>query len=192
MNQILFIPGLGDRADYIGDITKHWPKRFGLEVSTYQFNWGEPVDTYEPKKQNLFDKLETLSEVGKVAVAGISAGANVAMMSLVERPDLVACAINICGLVRLRPQDMNDRRIIENPLLEYSIAQLDDSKIKGEKVITMRSVFETVVNKHNVPVKGARNIVLPIPGHSTGIVYALLTKGKMISTFINQQAERVK
>jgi hypothetical protein len=184
MDQVLIIPGIGDRVDYLERLTHNWPARHQLMPTVYPFGWGEAAETYAFKQAAILDKVSELSKIGNLAVIGISAGGSKAASLLAERSQQVSCAVNICG--RLQVAGWSNH-LTKYPVFKRSIEVLEKQKYDAGKVLTLRPIYDQVVPVKTVPVEGASNKQLFTLGHGFSIAWAMLARQKTIVNFIHQK-----
>lgn len=186
MNQVIIVPGLGDRTDYIERVTQNWPQRYSLEPAVYAFGWYDPAESYDQKQTELKTKIDELTELGQVSIIGISAGGSLAVNVLDRYPDQIACAVNICGLVRIRDKDQSSERFVRSPLLRKSVEEVSTHKILSDRIMTLRPLFDGIVATENVPIEGAQNIRMRTALHGFSIMWALWRRAESMTNFIHE------
>lgn len=184
MNVLVF-PGYGDRVDYIEKITNSWRRRYGLIVHVLPFGTDKPASQYDARWKIVRGKIHQLDNV---ACIGISFGGGVALRGLIEYPDQVTCAVCIVAPHDLKYMNPESVRL-KYPMLKPSLQSFETASIPPEKVMTIRSLYDGVVPVSAVPIEGATNIVMPVVGHSLGIVSALVLGSGRIARFISSHSD---
>lgn len=180
MNTII-IPGYGDTDRYIKHATKNWHARHGLDIQIHRFGWYGEADSYD-EKWAAFE--QRLLRVGETAIVGISAGASVALRALSEHPELVKKVITVCGPVdanKMNPDTLHNKY----PLLERSLEHVQLSEVPGERVMTLRPLYDEVVNTQAMRLDNAVDKRIAVPFHATAIGWTVFTHGKQMADFIH-------
>lgn len=175
MNTII-VPGYGDTTWYINLATKVTPGWRKLKPRVHVFGWNGMADTYDAKWEAFDDQL---NRMGETAIIGISAGASVALRALAEHPDKVKKVITICG-----PASDENLNLTKYPLLEVSLGNLALSTISADRVMTMRPIFDDVVDIEAMAIEGAQDFSLPTNGHARSIAQAMFTQGNVMAEWI--------
>lgn len=177
---VVIVPGYGDRADYLETASKGWQERFGLEPHVVVFGWSGEADSFDLKWEQF---SRTIQDVGETAIIGISAGASVAIRAMQTYPDTVKKVVTICGPVH--PERMN-RDTLRNdyPVLERSLDRLSLSDLPAERVMTLRPLYDDVVNTKAMYIDGAVDKRMCMIGHPTSILWAMYVNASRMSRFI--------
>lgn len=179
--KVVIVPGYGDRADYLETATKNWQVRFGLEAEVVVFGWSGEAVSFDQKWQQFSKKIESN---GPIAIIGISAGASVAIRTLLAYPAKVKKVVTICGPIY--PKLMNPATLHQHyPVLERSLERLSLSGLPAERVLTLRPLYDNVVNTKAMLIDGARNKRMLIIGHPTSIIWAMYANAGRMARFIN-------
>ncbi len=179
--RVVIVPGYGDRSDYLERAAQNWGERFGLEPEIVVFGWNGVGKSYD-EKWNRFS--QTIQEMGEVAIIGISAGASAAVRALQTHPDLVKKVITICGPVHkslMNPKTLHN----EYPVLEQSLERLTLKNLPSERVMTLRPLYDNVVDIEAMRIDGAHDKRMLVTHHTFSIVWAMYINANRMAKFIN-------
>lgn len=179
----LFVPGYGNRREYIEAAIRHWPDHYGLDPEVHVFGWSN-ADAYEARWQ-AFEAV--MQKYSRLALVGISAGAGVVLRALAAYPEKVASAVSICGPARLEGLNpfMVERRY---GMIRQSLGALALEAVDAERVMTVRPIYDEVVPASTVVVPGADNRRVNSLFHIPSIIWATRRYGGQIAEFITQSA----
>lgn len=178
---VIVVPGYGDRSDYLETATKKWQKRYGLNPEIVVFGWSGEASSFDQKWEQFSRTVQGKEET---AIIGISAGASVAIRAMQSYPEIVKKVVTICGPVH--PERMNRTTLHKNyPVLERSLDQLSLDGLASERVMTLRPLYDNVVNTHAMRIDGAQDHRMKVVGHPTGILWAMYINASRMSRFIN-------
>ncbi len=176
---VLIVPGYGDRYDYIEKATEHWSEKYGIEPEIYVFGT-KPEDEYAPNWLAFEAKLQ---QMGNTAIIGASFGVTIALRALQDHPDIVSCAVGISGPHDLK--DMDQKTVDKKyQLLNESLPAFSVDKLPLDKVMTLRPIYDGVIEPKKVFIKDATNKRMLTIGHPLGIFWAFKFNGRAITDFI--------
>ncbi len=192
----LFVPGLRDNTSKVEKLTRHW-KDHGLVPFVYRFGWSEVNEDFEPKYDRYLGTVDELLQEGNVSVIGNSGGGSVAVLTLIDRPD-IAAAINVCGMLKLEHPD-GWRKIMYiwrdfNPVFVQAVNKLESrvSELQAtdrRKILTIRAKYgDELVPAHTTIIEGATNIAIPRGEHVLTITESLTTFSDKLIDFIKSQS----
>lgn len=189
---LIIIPGLGDDADKLTFVTKHWKKKYNLETIPHLIPWIDNGENFEQKLDRLIEKIDALHEDGnKISLLGTSAGGSCAINAYCKRRDKIAKVINVCGRLKKGEHvfptlDVAARKspsFKQSVLLcEENLKSLNDRDRK--KILTIRSYFDEIVPVSLIPIDGAHNIRIFSVEHLISISLAMTLYSKRIVDFI--------
>ncbi len=173
MQQILYIPGLGD-AEATKFLADRWEKP-DREVVTFDTRWASN-EPYTEKYQRLLGVFGDLSLVDDIEVIAQSAGGALATRLISEKPEINQAAI-ICGKLRNAETIGDDYRKRGPALYDAVVASekaLETSDDFASKVTVYRPLREWVVPMDDMIIEGARIKKVPIIGHAACIGFTML------------------
>ena len=161
-------------------------------------NWRE--GPFEPKMQNILDRIDCLyDQYGiPVAVIGDSAGGGPTARALALRPNKVSCAVLLCAEIE-NPASVA-HRFADNPAFEESMALVLDTKRRlndlgrTQDILSLRPAFDTKVPPEDTIVPGADNRLienfgpLSTNGHAASIMMMYAFGAAEIAEFIKTRA----
>lgn len=196
-HHIVYVPGLSDQSFINKGLSGMLPliwKIYGFETHIVYPHWQEG-NSFQPKLKKILDKIDALStSVYTVSLIGQSVGGSAVLNAFCERRNMVNGVINICGRVRagknvsptLEIAARNSPAFIESVLLfeRKNEPGLNDQDRK--KIMTVRPLWDEIVPKSTVPIRGAKNIIVPSFEHSlSGILACTLYSGTALGFLKN-------
>lgn len=180
----LIIPGYGDERGYIDRAVRNWSQKYGIQPDVRVFGWFGAADDYEPNWER-FD--ECLKQLGEVAIIGISAGASVGVRALQAYPDKIKKLITVCSLVDTSRMDLNK---LHNryPVLERSLQHISLKGLPAERIMTLRPLYDEVIPICDMKIEGAKDVRLPMIGHSPSLGLAMYGYARTMANFIHAEA----
>ncbi|MGH9858284.1 MAG: hypothetical protein ACRD4B_10610 [Acidobacteriota bacterium] len=182
MKKVLIVPGLGDHTGYIKKATRNWPRKYGVEPHVFVFGWSGSVDAYEAKYKRFLQEVARLAKQDKIAVLGISAGTALVMNAAIDLPSKIDSVINICGRVRAGKHGIWSFHSF--PLHWKCVEELERKDATKLNPLTIYTPFDEAVPASHVITKGAKNKRVFVALHIPALIWALNTKGKVISKHI--------
>jgi hypothetical protein len=188
----IIIPGLGE-IERFRLLTSHW-RKYHVEPVHHRIGW-HGSEHFETGLGKILARIDSFSTTGtKVSLIGCSAGGSAALNAFLERKNTVHKVISLCGWLRVGEH----RKYLEwlkhiSASFVESVTLLDrqEHELSSEdraKIMTVRPIFDELVASDVVTLNGARNIRLPVPGHTLGIVSGLTIFSRQLIDFIRASA----
>jgi hypothetical protein len=189
---VIIIPGLGE-IERFQIFTSHW-RKYHIEPVHHRIGW-HGSEHFETGLGKILTRIDSFSTTGtKVSLVGCSAGGSAALNAFLERKNTVHKVISLCGWLRVGEHRKYLERLkhISVSFVE-SVTLLDRQEHElssGDraKIMTVRPIFDELVASDVVTLDGARNIRLPVPGHTLGIVSGLTIFSRQLIEFIRASA----
>jgi len=165
-HHVIYVPGLKDQRKGYEFLINGW-KIYGIIPHVHRVGWENGEKSFRPKLKKLVTEVNNLINKGNiVSLVGGSAGGSAVLNTLVEEPRVNA-VVNLCGRLRagknvfpsLELAARNSPSFKESVLLFESL----ELKMKPElrrKVLNLIPIWDEVVPKTTVPLKGATNKTL--------------------------------
>jgi pimeloyl-ACP methyl ester carboxylesterase len=188
----IIIPGLGE-IERFRLLTSHW-RKYHVGPVHHRIGW-HGSEHFETGLGRILARIDSFSTTGtKVSLIGCSAGGSAALNAFLERKNTVHKVISLCGWLRVGEHRKYLERLkhISASFVE-SVTLLDrrENELSSEdraKIMTVRPIFDELVASDVVTLDGARNIRLPVPGHTLGIVSGLTIFSRQLIEFIRASA----
>jgi pimeloyl-ACP methyl ester carboxylesterase len=184
MRKVILVTGLGDHTAYIERAVRSWPEKHGIRPYVYAFGWEGNASSYSQKYKKFLAKIQEVSGDGSVALIGISAGAAAVMNAARDLPDSVSVVMSVCGRVRRTRRGLWSFRAF--PVHWRCVDAVDLSTLDPAKIMTFCSILDEAVPPSQVPVDGATNIRLVVPGHVPAILWTLYQHDEQIAGCITK------
>ena len=189
-HHLIFVPGLGD-----DNLILHWEiKRFendGFIVHIHPAPWRNQKENLQSKLKRLISLIDKLSnDDDLVSLVGISAGASFVLNAYIQKKNKIAGVVNLFG--RLNAGNHTPSLSFAsrgNPVFKGSVLRFERSESKltdtdRKKVLTIRAMLDETVPLATTPLKGAKNIQVPLVEHTLSIFLGILIYRKLITEFL--------
>lgn len=186
-HQVIYVPGLGDKHSRLqARIIGSW-RRHGIEAHFFKMGWADD-EPYSSKLARLNDKINELAKKGTVSLVGVSAGASAVLNTYAKRPKDIHRVITICGKI-LRPETVQQWRYRANPAFKGSMEMLSSSiasmgGAERDRVLTIKPLWDGVVNVDDAVLPGAPEKTVPTFGHAFSIVCTILFDARSIAKIV--------
>ena len=188
----IIIPGLGE-IERFSLLSSHW-RKYHVEPVLHRVGW-HGSEHFEARLAKIVARIDSFSTTGtKVSLIGCSAGGSAALNAFLERKNTVHKVISLCGWLRVGEHRKYLERVkyISASFVE-SVTLLDrrEKDLSSEdraRIMTVRPIFDELVAADVVILDGARNIRLPVPGHTLAIVSGLTIFCRQLIEFIRTSA----
>jgi len=192
---VLFIPGLSDRVRNIEFVTRFW-KAKGLIPYMFPVGWKNQSQNIASILSNIIETAELLAKENTVSIVGTSAGGSVAFNALIERPDIIHKAVNVCGRLRSGNHSWRslERMSKSSPAFKESVLKFERNEpyISNDflsRTITVSARFgDELVPLDTSQVEGSTNITIPTIEHVASIGMALTVFSKPIIEFLRENS----
>ena len=193
VHHVIYVPGLSDQRKAYDFLINGW-KIYGIVPHVYKPNWYDGRN-FKPKLKGLITFVNKLLEKGNtVSLVGGSAGGSMVLNTLIEQPKINA-VVNLCGRLRagkdvfpsLELASKNSLAFKESVLLFESREPKMDAKLR-KKVLNLIPLWDEVVPKPTVPLRGATNKTLPSVEHMFSGFMGMTFLSPMVMKFIKDKS----
>lgn len=190
-NHVIIIPGLGNSVTKHEFAVKGW-RKFGIITHVFDARWRIEEKGFQSKLERSLKLVDSLiGKNSKISIVGNSAGSSFALNIFGERKNKINKVIINCGRIRDGdwPWFTFDQATKSSPSFKESVLRAKElekslTKNDGQKILTLRPLFDEVVPPFTVPVKRARNEVIPSIEHVVSIALNMTLYKKKIIDFI--------
>ncbi len=178
MIHYIYIPGLGDRFDFLRRIVLLRWRSHNSRVTLVPMRWADKSETYEQKYARIAKILQSIKDE-KIVLVGESAGGPMVLLTFWRQPKIHS-VVTICGYNH-GASDIHVVRRRHNPALYPLLLAVDEivpqlPKEKRQCITTVYSTLDDVVAVKHSKINGTQKIVLHTPGHLLSIGYTLIRK----------------
>jgi pimeloyl-ACP methyl ester carboxylesterase len=180
---IIYIPGLGDKYDFIRKIGLQLWRRKDVKVSHFPIKWENARETYDDKLDRLQEMIDTYPEA-KVIVVGESAGGSVAISATRRFKNKIDSVVTVCGMNyganNVNPALYRKNRAFHEAMLDADrvIPTLNDDE--RSRLNTIYSSMDFTVRPKNTLIAGVSSHDLKIAGHAPSILTVLFFRYDLI------------
>lgn len=190
-HHVIILPGLSDRVSHIAWVTQWWRKE-GLEPHVLRVGWHDESKDIRTNLDRIISYVDTFANTGRLSIVGTSAGGSAALNILVEKPDRVERAVNICGRLRAGTHTWRslDRMSATSQSFKQSVLLCEQkqamiSQSLKHRIMTVSARFgDELVPQDTSTLAGAHNLTIPTIGHGLSIAMALTLFARPIIQFI--------
>ncbi len=188
-NHLIIIPGLGNNIKGHILATAGF-KKFNIVPYIFDTKWRIEENGFEEKFKRALKLVDSLaSKNSKISIMGNSAGSSFAINLFANRKNQIDKIIINCGRVRDGdwPWFTFDQATKLSPSFRESVlwAQKFEKNFTNadrKKILTLRPIFDEIVPPLTVPIRGAKNEIIPLIGHSLTITLNMtLLKNKVVN-----------
>lgn len=188
MHHIIVVPGLGNHIDNHIKLTTQWEK-YGLTPHVFNAKWRIEEKGLKPKLEEALKLVDSLSKKGnKVSLMGNSAGSSFVLNVFSLRKSRIHKVIINCGRVRTGdwPWFTFTQATATSPSFREAVLEAErigEKLIKEDrrKILTIRPLFDELVPTYTVPIRGAKNITIPIIEHAISITAVMIFPQRLIA-----------
>ncbi|KKP67146.1 MAG: hypothetical protein UR68_C0013G0016 [Candidatus Roizmanbacteria bacterium GW2011_GWA2_35_19] len=190
-NHVIIIPGLGNGVAKHEWATNSW-KNYGIVPHVFDAKWKVEENGFQEKLKRALKLIDSLAgKNSKISIVGNSAGSSLALNLYGERKKQINHVVINCGRVRDGdwPWFTYDQATESSPSFRESVirAQKLEKKLTKndrKKILTLRPWFDETVPYFTVPIKDARNEIVPSIEHVISIALNMTLYKKRIIDFI--------
>lgn len=180
---IVYVPGLGDRYDFIRKLGLRRWRRPGVRVTHVPMRWRDPVETFDEKLARIQTVVEHYPDE-VVVLVGESAGGAVVLAAMREFHDSVDRVVTICGMNH-GVHNVNPRLYEQNPAFQSAMQGADTvygslTEAEKDKLLTIYSSRDFTVRPDNSLITGVASYDLRTLGHMSAILDVLYRKFALI------------
>lgn len=177
MIHYIYIPGLGDRFDFLRRLMLvSWRVR-GAWVTFVPMRWSDNAETAEQKYTRVAKAIEQASG-DEVVLVGESAGGAMVLWAFSRHVQSVDRVVTVCGY-NVGAANIEQSRRQHHPAFHPVSVEAEKAVRKlsandRQRITTIYSTRDTTVTPEHTRIDGAREVVLRTPGHFWSIVYVLI------------------
>lgn len=176
MTHVIYIPGLGDKYDFVRKIGLKLWRRPGIKVSHMPMRWEDPTESYEQKIDRLKAFIDRYPE-GDVILVGESAGGSVAIAATRRFAQQITRTVTVCGM-NYGVANVNPTLYAKNIAFKDAMLQADHtveslSDKERSKLRILYSSMDFTVRPKNTLIQGVSSQDLKIFGHMQAILAVL-------------------
>lgn len=184
---LIIIPGIPSFGFFIKIITTPF-YLFGYIPYVVDIRWTDEEDTFHLKLKRLLQVIDSLSQKGDVSLIGLSAGGSIVLNVLLLRKSKVQRVITICSRWKKFNGELSEGMKKHRAFCE-SVEQIEKNgplltSTERVKILTIRALYDEMVNPRLIPFPGATNICLPLLFHGPTIIFSLSLFSYVIFRFI--------
>lgn len=193
-HHVIYVPGLNDQRKIYELVVDRW-SIYGIIPHVHRVGWHDG-EHFASKLKKLVSEVDRyLHEGNKVSLVGGSAGGSAVLNTLLEKPEVNA-VVNLCGRLRagvnvfpsLQLASRNSPAFKESVLLFESREPKMSIKLR-QKVLNLIPIWDEVVPKTTVPVKGATNRTLPSVEHMLSGFIGMTFLSPIVMKFIKEKSQ---
>lgn len=161
---------------------------FGYIPHVVNIRWTDEQDTFHIKLKRLLKVVDSLFEKGNVSLIGLSAGGSMALNALLLRKSKIQKVITICSRWKKLNGELSQGMKKHKAFCE-SVERIEKDEpsltlIDRSKILTIRALYDEMVNPRVIPFSGATNICFPLLFHGPTIVLSLSLFSYVIFRFM--------
>lgn len=177
MTHYIYIPGFGDHFNPLRRFAlRRWEKG-GAKVTLVPMHWSNKQETYEQKYARLVSVIQSVKS-DDIRLVGESAGAAMAIHTFSHDTERFTQVVTICGYSHTASDIIafqRRRHTAFYPLVDEVDRALELlSPTARQRITTLYSRRDRMVDSRYSRIDGAKEIVLSTPGHAFSISYVLL------------------
>ncbi|HZE87216.1 MAG TPA: hypothetical protein VE090_03335 [Methylomirabilota bacterium] len=196
-HHVIYVPGLDDGRKGYELIIHRW-SLFGIIPHVHRIGWKDGENNFSPKLQKLVEVVDNLIKQGKiVSLVGGSAGGSAVLNTFLERSQINA-VVNVCGRLRAGenispPLEQAARK---SPAFRESVDLFEKKEqnmtsAQRSQVLTLTPLWDEIVPKSTVFLKGANNKTLPSVEHMISGLMSMTVFSPIIMQFIKEKAREI-
>ncbi len=176
MTHYIYIPGFGGHFDILRRAAlRRWEKD-GAKATLVPMHWSDKTETYEQKCERVEQVMDESGD-DEVVLVGESAGGAMALYVYALHHARIKHVVTVCGYNH-GAEDVIQFQRRRHPAFYPLLVELDKklptlSPDMRQRITTMYSRRDRVVEVKHSYIKGAHAIELPTPGHFLSIGYVL-------------------
>lgn len=168
---------------------------YGVVPHVHRVGWHDEEKSFKPKLKKLVAEINKYLDRGdSVSLVGGSAGGSAVLNALMEQPKITA-VVNLCGRLRKGKNVFPSLDIAaqRSPSFKDSVLTFEGSEPGmtsdlRKKVLNLIPLWDEVVPKVTVSLRGATNKTLPSVEHMLSGFLGLTVFSPMVMGFIKEKA----
>ena len=184
---VIYIQGIGDQPKEQERLAELW-EPYGLCIEPQLIDWTST--DYEQRLEDIGNRVEQLSEQGKLSMVGASGGGKPALSLFASHPDSIHRVITISSKVDRYVISPVTRKLFPNLVISSDVLPNSLKKISGEmlkRILCLHPLSDDVVAPKDAVLTGANYHTVQANGHIPGIAHALTVESGVIADFIRRE-----
>lgn len=191
MQNVIFVPGLGDKVHFAKLVTKLW-KSDEICIFVFDTQW-KSKETFVKKLARLIRQIDTLSKNdNKISLIGMSAGGSLVINAYAQRKDKIHKLITVSSRLLKGKEAFPSLSLasLGFPSFKESVTRcevlLASFRLtnKAKLMTTQSLLYDGIVPLSTMTIPGIKNLKIPIPFHSLSIAATLTIYRKQIINFL--------
>jgi hypothetical protein len=195
-HHVIYVPGLDDQRKGYEFLINKW-KIYGVIPHVHRVGWKNGEKSFTPKLQRLVAEVKNhIKEGHVVSLVGGSAGGSAVLNAFLEVPEINA-VVNICGRLRTgeNVSPTLEQAASKSPSFKGSVELFEkkEPQMKEEqrrRVMTLTPLWDEVVPKETVWLKGAVNKTIPSVEHMMSGLLGMTLYSPIVIGFIKEVGRR--
>ncbi len=192
-HHVIYVPGLNDQKKSYELAVNRWSV-YGVAPHVYRIGWHDG-ESFKPKLQRLVNEVNKYINKGhKMSLVGGSAGGSAVLNALIEAPKINA-VVNLCGRLRagtnVHPSlEFASRKStsFKESVMLFETREPEMSKEQRERVLNLIPIYDEIVPKSTVSLRGATNKTLYSVEHILSGLLGMTIFSPVIMKFIREKA----
>ena len=182
----LYIPGLGDRYDWLRRLgLSRWArKKAGVSARLVPMRWANRGETYEEKRARVVAAIAAVDAAEEITLVGESAGGSMALAVFHEHSDRIKQLVTVCGKNH-GASTLSPHYTRTAPAFPVAVAKANAilTSLTNEQCSRIRVLYSSgdhVVGRRDSEIPGAELTDFHIRGHFRAIAHVILSPSKLI------------
>lgn len=168
---------------------------YGIVPHVHRLGWHDEEKSFKPKLKRLVAEINKYLDQGDaVSLVGGSAGGSAVLNALLEQPKITS-VVNLCGRLRQGESVSPSLEVaaqrspsFKDSVLTFESREPSMTPDQRSKVLNLIPLWDEIVPKGTVPLRGATNKTLPSVEHMLSGFIGLTLFSPMIMRFIKEKA----
>lgn len=194
-HHIIYVPGLNDQRKGYELLINRW-SNYGIVPHVHRIGWQDREKSFKTKLKKLVGEVNKILDHGNtVSMVGGSAGGSAVLNTLLEQPRINA-VVNLCGRLRsgenVHPSlelASKNSPVFKESVLRFEKKEPGMSKELREKVLCLIPIWDEIVPKSTVSLKGATNKTLFTFEHILSGLLGTTLFSPMVVGFLKEKAK---
>lgn len=195
-HHVIYVPGLDDNRKGYDFLINNWSV-YGIIPHVHRVGWHDKEKNFKPKLNRLLAEINKLLNKGNiVSLVGGSAGGSAVLNTLLEQPKINA-VVNLCGRLRAGKNVFPSLGFAarRSPSFKDSVLLFEKREPKmlpsqRSKVLNLIPIWDEVVPRSTVPLRGATNRTLPSIEHMISGFLGMTLFSPILMKFIKEKEKR--
>jgi hypothetical protein len=192
-HHVIYVPGLNDTSPFYELLIHRW-SIYGIVPHVYRVGWHDGETSFNPKLKRLVGRVDEHLVAGHyVSLVGGSAGGSAVLNTLLEESKITA-VVNLCGRLKAGTDVFPSLEMaaksspaFKDSVLTFERKEPSMSSEQRKKVLNLIPLWDEVVPRSTVPLKGATNRTLPCIEHMFSGLLGMTILSPMVINFIREK-----